>query len=170
MRFLREAGAGRAPKLRAAMLAALRPPYASAAHAPAWLAAVASLAEPLPSAPPAGGAEAMSAVAPAAGVPSGRQSGKLRAAPACDRRPPVRQPWAADGRAGDGYPTPSAEAEALACELMAATGACFERIVAELHRVRSAPGPTGALPVGCSLPWMHLPAKCIARKCIAAPA
>jgi len=141
------------------MLAALRPPYASAAHAPAWLAAVAGLAESLPGGPPASGARAVSATAPAADAPSGRQSGQWQAAPACDGRPPMGQPWAADGDAAN---SGAAEAEALAGELMAATGACFERIVSELHRVRDARlDSPGALPVGCSLSWMHRLQKCL---------
>ena len=136
LRFLREAAtAGRPLKLHGAALSALRPPYAAVQHAPAWLTAICSLAEPLHSstwanphpghmpelaAGPTGGS------APATGGGTGAGGTDVARVQAGQWLPQIASP------AGD-----AAAAEALAGELMAATGTCFERIVAELHRVRT---------------------------------
>ena len=134
LRFLREEAVPSHPvKVRGAALSALRPPYAAVQHAPAWLTAICGLAEPLPSSTwatplpermPELAADPAESSIPA--IDRGTGAGSTEAAPtqAGQLLPRLAGP------AGD-----AAAAEALAGELMAATGMCFERIVAELHRV-----------------------------------
>lgn len=136
LRFLREAAVSGHPlKLRGAALSALRPPYAAVQHAPAWLTAICGLAEPLPSSTwvtplpgrmPEIASGFAGSSAPATGDGSG--AGSTEVAPVQAGQWVPRPAGPADG---------AAAAEALAGELMAATGTCFERIVAELHQVRA---------------------------------
>ena len=136
LRFLREAAApGHPLKLRGAALSALRPPYAAVQHAPAWLTAICGLAEPLPSstwATPLPGRmpEIVSGLAGSSALATGGVTGAGSAEVASVQAGQWLPRLA--GPAGG-----AAAAEALAGELMAATGTCFERIVAELHRVRA---------------------------------
>lgn len=140
------------------MLSALRPPYVTAQHAPAWLAAICSLAEPLPGSSwadqlsrPVPCQLAPNAVLPSAvhmqgpsggafndGRPQGGDLGSRDEGQGggvgIDARQHGEEFWSRDASEGD---RAAAGAAALACELMAATGACFKSIVFELHRVRA---------------------------------
>ncbi|KAK9837462.1 hypothetical protein WJX81_004335 [Elliptochloris bilobata] len=140
LRFQREAAAGRPPKLRAAMLTALSAPYTAAQHAPAWLTAICSLAEP--PTPPAW---------------ADPRSGLLPQHPAA---------LAAGAGPGEGEEA----VQALAGELMAAMGACFEHIVAELHQASLAAPDGLAAARAAELASLQQAGRGLARALAMAPA
>lgn len=141
------------------MLSALRPPYATAQHAPAWLAAICSLTEPLPGSSWAGPLSRpvpCQLAAPAAVLPCAAHMQRPPGGAITDGRPQGLDFWGRDAGEGGGAGSDARQhgekfwsrdagegdraaacAEALARELMAATGACFQSIVFELHQVRA---------------------------------